>query len=309
MDGSAMLRGIFPILLTPFDESGEVDTESLRREVRFCLSAGVHGLVTPGMASEVFYLTEHERAELVEICLEECEGRVPVVAGIYGECLEKAMESARRFRRLDVAAVLLNLPHFCRASDEYLDRYCLEISAVLDTPIILQNYPPPYGEGLAAWRVRKLIERCSRIEYVKEENEPPGHYITTLLHECEDLTRLRGVFGGKTGRWMLNELARGACGNMPAAAWADLHVLIYENFLNGSMDEARALHGVLAQNILPYEMLGRGYAKEILRLRGIFQTRGTRAPGLDKLDAFDIQEAKELYGNLQHLLEARKKGA
>ena len=72
MDGSAMLRGVFPILLTPFGKPSEPDRESLLREVEFCLSAGVNGGVIPRMSSEVFHLAEHERVELAENYLEEC---------------------------------------------------------------------------------------------------------------------------------------------------------------------------------------------------------------------------------------------
>ena len=289
------LFGIIPILLTPFLESGAVDEESFRREVRFCLKAGAHGIVVPGMASEVFYLTEVERVRLVEISLEEVEGRIPVIAGVYGESVERALESSKGLARLGIDAALVNAPHFCTASDTYLERHFGEISSVLNVPIVLQNYPLPYGEALSAGQVRKLIERCENIVYVKEETEPPGHHITELLKECGSTGKLRGVFGGKTGRWMLDELSRGACGNMPAAAWIDIHVKVFNLYTNGRENEARELHGSMMQSIMPYQSLGRGYAKEILRLRGVFRTRVTRAPQLIALDEFDLRETGEIY--------------
>lgn len=295
MTNEGHLYGIMPILLTPFLKSGAIDEESFRREIELCLKSGAHGIVVPGMASEVFYLTEKERVRLVEIGLEEVGGHVPVIAGVYGESLERAMESCRALVPLGVDAALVNAPHFCKASDAYLERYFGEISRLLNVPIVLQNYPLPYGEALSAQQIKNLIEGCENISYVKEETEPPGKHITELLRECRDVGKLRGVFGGKTGRWMLDELSRGTCGNMPASAWIDIHVKVFHLYTSGKMDEARELHGALMQSIMPYETLGRGYAKEVLRLRGVFRTNVTRSPQLRSLDEYDLRETAAIY--------------
>ena len=72
------MRGVYPILVTPFDETGRIDEESLRRLIDFNLDAGVHGLGV-ALGSEIFKLAEAERDQVTTIVVEQVNGRVPVV--------------------------------------------------------------------------------------------------------------------------------------------------------------------------------------------------------------------------------------
>ena len=73
-------RGIFVIVGTPYTENYELDEASLRKEIRFCLDAGVSGLVGPAFASEFMVLSDEERKRWIEIVVGEAAGQVPVVA-------------------------------------------------------------------------------------------------------------------------------------------------------------------------------------------------------------------------------------
>src|SRR5215468_1333093 len=73
-------RGIFVIVVTPFTESYELDEASLRKEIRFCIEAGAHGLVGPANASEFPLLSDDERKRWMEIVISETGGQIPVVA-------------------------------------------------------------------------------------------------------------------------------------------------------------------------------------------------------------------------------------
>src|SRR2546423_9397756 len=74
-------RGIYTILLTPFQEDRSLDEDSLRREVDFVIAAGAHGIVTPVNTSEFFLLTDDERRRLAEVAIEQAGTLVPVVIG------------------------------------------------------------------------------------------------------------------------------------------------------------------------------------------------------------------------------------
>src|SRR5215510_13844111 len=73
-------RGIFVIVVTPFTAGYELDEASLRREVRFCIEAGAHGLVGPANASEFATLSDNERRRWIEIVVDEAAGKIPVIA-------------------------------------------------------------------------------------------------------------------------------------------------------------------------------------------------------------------------------------
>src|SRR5215212_11637689 len=92
---SEPMRGIFPVLQTPLDADGELDIASLRREVRFCIEAGAHGLVYPALGSELQYLSDRERQHLVEVVLRASRGRTPVAVAVSAPSAAIAAEHAR----------------------------------------------------------------------------------------------------------------------------------------------------------------------------------------------------------------------
>ncbi|MCY4375665.1 MAG: dihydrodipicolinate synthase family protein, partial [Spirochaetaceae bacterium] len=73
---SEPLRGIFPVVLTPYAEDGSIDMEALAREVDFSVQAGTHGLVFPVLGSEFQYLSDAERRAAVEVVVRQAGGRV-----------------------------------------------------------------------------------------------------------------------------------------------------------------------------------------------------------------------------------------
>ena len=91
---SRPLRGIFPVVLTPFADDGSIDTAALAREVDFSVAAGTHGLVFPVLASEFQYLSDAERHAAVETVVRQAGGRVPVVAGVAAPTARAAAEHA-----------------------------------------------------------------------------------------------------------------------------------------------------------------------------------------------------------------------
>ena len=91
---SRPLRGVFPVVLTPFADDGSIDTAALAREVDFSVAAGTHGLVFPVLASEFQYLSDAERHAAVETVVRQAAGRVPVVAGVAAPTARAAAEHA-----------------------------------------------------------------------------------------------------------------------------------------------------------------------------------------------------------------------
>src|SRR5687768_18494399 len=105
-----IFRGVYTIPVTPFTETGELDEESLRREVRFCLECGAHGIVAPVNASEFYTLTDEERLRVVRIVAEENAGRVPFVAGCSAVSVQHAAMLAREARAAGASAVMAMPP-------------------------------------------------------------------------------------------------------------------------------------------------------------------------------------------------------
>lgn len=141
--GASDLSGIMPPMVTPFDESEEIDEGALRVQVKFMLDRKVHGLVSGGSAGEGFTLSTDELRRIVAITCEEVGGRVPVVAGIIVDSTRQAIESARAVADLGVAALQITPVHYIyKPDDESTFDHFRAVADEVGIPILIYNVIP-----------------------------------------------------------------------------------------------------------------------------------------------------------------------
>src|SRR5213593_3959235 len=105
--GSKELRGIFPIMQTPFTDAGKLDTETLAKEVKFLDKCGAHGVVWPQLASEWSELAPDERGAGPEAIMTAAKSaRCAIVLGVQGPDLEAARRYARQAEKLGPDAII-----------------------------------------------------------------------------------------------------------------------------------------------------------------------------------------------------------
>ncbi len=286
------LQGIFPVLQTPLDEEGELDRASLEREVRFCIAAGAHGLVFPALGSELQYLTDRERQELVEVVIGANGGQLPVVVAVSGPSAAVAVEHARHAARAGADAVMALPPYITPGTPDEILAYYRAIAAA-GLPIVVQNAMP----GMAPPMLIRLLEEIEQIRYIKEEAHPSAHNLSAVLAAVGE--RCDGVFGGAFGRWMLSELRRGARGFMPAAEVVDVYVQVWEAHEAGDLAGARRIFNLILPLINQLMLLGLPVSKEVLVRRGVFRTAGMRQTGALRLDADDQHELDAILADLR----------
>ncbi len=294
------LRGIFPVVQTPFTHSQQLDVASLEREVQFCLRAGAHGLVYPVLASEFQVVTEAERRLGVETVLRAAEDRLPVVVGVADTSVQGAVMHARHAAAQGAAAVIALPPYIGVPNLEEATAYYTAIAAAAeDLPVFIQDAPP----GLPVSCILQLLQDIENVRYVKEENEPSAHNISALLSRLDD--ECWGVFGGAWCRWMMSEMARGAHGFMPSVEIVDGHVQVWNLYQAGEHEKARVLYNRLLPFINLGFCLGLRMIKEALVLRGILDTAEMRRPGVTRLDAQDRRELEIIVDGLSDILLPR----
>ncbi len=280
-------RGIFAILATPFTASYQLDEASLRREVRFCLEAGVHGLVGPANASEFTTLSDDERHRWIEIVVAEAGGRVPVIAATTSGHALPAAALSRFAQQAGADGIMAMPPHVLHPNAEGYYDYYRALAEAVDIPICVQNYIGPIGTPMSAALLARMCRELPGVQYIKEETPPEPRQIGAVIAAAGDACH--GVFGGQGGMYLPDEYRRGACGTMPAAQATDALVAIWGRLEAGDEAGARALHTRLL-SLLSFERLhGVAAYKEVLYRRGIFATRASRAPGA-ALDADDRAE-------------------
>ena len=285
------INGVYPVLPTPFAPDGAPDVAAFLRLADFAIEAGVDGVVFPGMASEVETMSAAERGALVAALGAHLGGRVPFIVGAsHADPAESAARAREGQAAGAVAAMIMAPPQCGQDIAKHVAFYAAVADAAPGIAIMLQNAPAPNGAGLSPEAVAAVTAQVPAIRTVKEETLPCGQHVTRILAAA---TTLDGVMGGAGARFILDELARGACGTMPALELADAHVALWRAWQRGDRAEARRIY-TLTLPLLAFQMTFRVRAtKEVLKRRGLLTHTGARAAG-PKLDAGDMAEIGEL---------------
>lgn len=284
----AGLKGILPVLPTPFLADGGIDEAGMKRLVVFALDKGVDGVVFPGFASEVEALNAAERATLLKIVVDAVAGRVPVVAGASAADWREVVEHGRTASALGIRHLMVQPPKSvgtdAAALIEFLGRI---VEALPEVEIILQNAPAPRGSDLSPQAIVEIARALPQVTYVKEETLPAGPAISHIIAHAP--STLKGVIGGGGARYILDEYARGATAAMPALEIAEEHVAIDRALVAGRQEEARRIY----VRTLPLLVLQAVYrmrlTKYVLARRGVIEGVGVRAP-TPELDAAAIAD-------------------
>jgi 4-hydroxy-tetrahydrodipicolinate synthase len=285
---TATWRGIYVIVVTPFTDTYALDEESLRREIRFCIEAGAHGLVGPANASEFATMSDEERRRWLDIVIHETAGQIPVIATTTHGHLVPAVELSRYAEQAGADGIMAMPPHILHPDAAGCYEYYAALNAALTIPICVQNYAGPAGTPMSNQLLARMCRELEHVEYIKEETLPEPRQISATLAAAGDACR--GVFGGQGGVYLLDEYRRGCCGNMPASQATDVQVAIWNLLESGDETRARRVYNQLLPLINFERMHGVAVYKETLYRRSIFSTRVSRAPGkvLDELDLAEM---------------------
>lgn len=289
------LRGAFPVLPTAFTDAGVIDEPAFRRIVAFALDCGVDGVVFPGLASEYDCLSLDERLHLIGVVGGMSAGRAAFVVGASSDDPAETPLLATAGAAAGAAAAMVMTPKRLDGDAAALTGFYEQLGESAALPIMLQNAPRPMGLGLAPAAIADIAARVPIIRYLKEETMPCGQRISALRAAVPDT--VAGIFGGAGGRYILDELARGAVGTMPAAELADLHVGLIVAHCAGDLARARTLYERMLPILTMQAVFRWSLTKEVLRHRGILESVHVRAEG----PRFDRQDRVEMTAMLMRL--------
>jgi 4-hydroxy-tetrahydrodipicolinate synthase len=133
-------KGSITALVTPFKD-GAVDEAALRGFVGWQIENGIHGIVPVGTTGESPTLSHDEHNRVIEICVEEARGRVPVIAGAGSNSTAEAVAFARHAEKVGADAVLIVTPYYNKPTQEGLYQHYKAINDAIGIPIIIYNIP------------------------------------------------------------------------------------------------------------------------------------------------------------------------
>lgn len=270
-DNERKFEGIFPIVQTPFTESGAFDVDTLVKEAAWLHRIGVQGMTWPQLASEYAKLTYGERIAGAEALVGEnrkldSRTRPSVVIGVQAADTATAVKYARHADRLAPDAIIAIPLDGGNDESKQLDYYSA-IGAACSRPLIVQTI----GQ-MSVDLVLRMAQKIPTLKYVKDEAGVTLPRVTEYRKRAPNLR----VFTGKRGPTFIDDLDRGAIGNMPGSSYADLYVAAWQAWKNGNRDQALDIFGKTLLLISAEQAYGLPGMKYMLQLRGVFSNTKCR---------------------------------
>ena len=224
MSTHGTFAGVYPILVTPFLDNGEVDFDSQLRLVDHLLEQGAHGLGAFGNAGEGYTLLASERRALLDAIVRHVDGSVPVIAGVGATGIALAVEACREAEGRGASGLMVLPPYYLRPDADGIRHFYSVLSDAVSVPIMVQDAPMLSQVNMSPSLLASMAREIENVEYAKVEAPPTAPKITRALRVADgSLT----VLGGLNGQFLIEELQRGAEGTMPASDMTSLYVKIW----------------------------------------------------------------------------------
>ena len=182
--------GVGTALITPFTRDGSVDEAAVTRLARRQIDGGVHFLSPCGTTGEAPTLTHRDRLRVVELVVEEANGKVPVLAGAGGYDTREVIELARDMERVGANGILSVTPYYNKPTQEGLYQHFKAIAEATQLPIVLYNVPGRTSVNMSAETTLRLSE-IRNIVAIKEYADLP-QMSTIIAGAREDFLVLSG---------------------------------------------------------------------------------------------------------------------
>lgn len=236
-----LFSGAMTALVTPF-KNNTVDEEAYRAFIEFQIEEGIHGLVPCGTTGESATLSHEEHERVIEICIDQVRGRVPVLAGAGSNNTSEAIRLTRFAQKAGADGALLITPYYNKPTQEGLYQHYRAIAQAVDFPLVPYNVPGRTGCNMLAPVLRRLARDFPHVVGVKEAT---GDMIqgSLVLEACpenfsvlsgDDLTALPLMSLG--GRGVISVTSNLVPGRVAAVCNA---------FNRGDLAEAARLHHAL----------------------------------------------------------------
>ena len=240
-------EGTYVAMVTPFTQDKEIDEEGFRSNINYLIEKGVTGLVGAGTTGESATVSHEEHQRIIDILVDEVDGRVETIAGTGSNATSEALSLTQYAYDAGADAALLITPYYNKPQQHGLIDHYSTIANKVDIPLILYNVPSRTGINMDVETIVELA-KVDGIDAVKEASgsvDKVSDIYRALTHEGleDDFNILSGE-----DSLTLPLMAVGATGVISASANIDAKrmVLMVNSILNDDYTRAFELH---------YEML------------------------------------------------------
>lgn len=269
-----MFKGTGTALITPFDESFEVDYAALKRFVRFQLESGINSLVVLGTTGEAATISDEERRKIIETVTVEVSRQVPVIIGTGTNDTRKVVEHNKTAEELKADGLLIVNPYYNKGTQTGLVEHYRFIAEKTRLPIILYNVPGRTAMNMLPETVLRIHEACPNVTGVKEASGDISQVARLMAMKPKDFM----VFSGNDDQ-TIPVMALGGRGviSVFSNVFPREMVSLTDAILKNDWEQARGINekylGIMNDlfvetNPIPvkYAVSLLGYCKNVLRL-------------------------------------------
>lgn len=167
--GDALFQGSYVALITPF-ANGAVDEAAFRKLVSWQIEQGTNGLIPVGTTGESPTLNHDEHKQVVELCIDEAAGRVPVIAGAGSNATAEAVDFVRHASGAGADAVLVVTPYYNKPTQNGLMHHYEAVAYASDVPVVIYDIP---GRSVVSMDIDTMVALAEHenIVGVKDSSE------------------------------------------------------------------------------------------------------------------------------------------
>lgn len=187
------LRGSIAPIITPFNEDGSVDFDTLENLINWQIESGSHAISVTGTTGEPSSLTVEERVQVMERAAKVINGRVPFVPGTGSTNHAETLYLTKKAEEIGVDAALVIVPYYNRPSQHALYKHFKTVADSVNIPVIIYNIPGRTAVNMQVETLAKLSKDCPNIIGVKESNKDFEHVNRVLLNCGRDFLLYSGI--------------------------------------------------------------------------------------------------------------------
>lgn len=188
-------KGVGVAMITPFNEDGTIDFESLGRVIDYVIEGGVDYIVALGTTAETPTLYIPERVEVAAFVTKHVAGRVPLVIGVGGNSTSEVLDQLHEIDLSGADAILSVTPYYNKPSQEGLYQHFKRVSEASPLPIILYNIPGRSGVNMLPATTKRIAEDMPNVIGIKEASGKIEQIEEVIRNRAEGFLVLSGDDG------------------------------------------------------------------------------------------------------------------
>ena len=186
-----MFKGSNVALITPF-KNNKLDVDNYIELIHFHIKNGTNGLVPAGTTGESPTLTHEEHEKVIELCIKEAKGKIPVIAGTGSNSTAEAISLTKHAEKVGADAALIVTPYYNKPTQEGLYQHYKAINDKCGIPIIIYNIPSRSVIDMTVETMTRLFElkniigvkdATGNLDRVNQQKEKMGNDFIQLTGE------------------------------------------------------------------------------------------------------------------------------